>query len=190
MRDQAQAEARRVTEAAQSQLAADRQQALAALRQEVGALAVDLAGKIVGESLADQAAQGRLVPPVPRRPAPAAGCGRRDSGHRGTVMRGASRASLTDAKYRLATMAAGPARPSELGADLFSVVGLLDAEPPLALADSSSARDARAGLVSGLLGSRVSADAVELVSSLATSPWSSPADLVDAIEELAEPLPS
>jgi F-type H+-transporting ATPase subunit b len=61
MRDQAQAEARRVTEAAQSQLAADRQQALAALRQEVGALAVDLAGKIVGESLADQAAQGRLI---------------------------------------------------------------------------------------------------------------------------------
>jgi F-type H+-transporting ATPase subunit b len=61
MRDQAQAEARRVTEAAQSQLAADRQQALAALRQEVGALAVDLAGKIVGESLADQATQGRLI---------------------------------------------------------------------------------------------------------------------------------
>jgi F-type H+-transporting ATPase subunit b len=61
MREQAQAEARRVTEAAQAQLTADRQQALAALRQEVGALAVDLAGKIVGESLADQAAQGRLV---------------------------------------------------------------------------------------------------------------------------------
>ena len=102
-------------------------------------------------------------------------------------MRGASRASLTEAKDRLATMAAGSARPSELGAELFSVVGLLDAEPPLrrALADSSSARDARAGLVSGLLGSRVSADAVELTSSLATSPWSSPADLVDAIEELA-----
>jgi F-type H+-transporting ATPase subunit b len=61
MREQAQAEARRVTEAAQAQLAADRQQTLAALRQEVGALAVDLAGKVIGESLADQAAQGRLI---------------------------------------------------------------------------------------------------------------------------------
>jgi F-type H+-transporting ATPase subunit b len=61
MREQAQAEARRVTEAAQAQLAADRQQALAALRQEVGALSVDLASKIIGESLADEARQGRLV---------------------------------------------------------------------------------------------------------------------------------
>lgn len=61
MREQAQAEARRVTEAAQAQLAADRQQALAALRNEVGALSVDLAGKIVGESLADDARQRRLV---------------------------------------------------------------------------------------------------------------------------------
>jgi F-type H+-transporting ATPase subunit b len=61
MREQAQAEARRVTEAAQAQLAADRAQALAALRQEVGALAVDLASKIVGESLADEARQSRLV---------------------------------------------------------------------------------------------------------------------------------
>jgi F-type H+-transporting ATPase subunit b len=61
MREQAQAEARRVTEAAQAQLAADRQQALAALRNEVGALSVDLAGKIVGEALADDARQRRLV---------------------------------------------------------------------------------------------------------------------------------
>ena len=38
-------------------------------------------------------------------------------------MRGASRASLTAAKDRLATMAAGSARPSQLGAELFSVVG-------------------------------------------------------------------
>jgi F-type H+-transporting ATPase subunit delta len=102
-------------------------------------------------------------------------------------MRGASRASLAEAKDRLATMAAGSAQPGRLGAELFSVVGLLDAEPPLrrALADSSSARDARAGLVAGLLGQRVSADAVELVSSVVTSAWSTPADLTDAIEELA-----
>jgi F-type H+-transporting ATPase subunit b len=61
MREQAQAEARRVTEAAQAQLEADRQQAIAALRNEVGAMSVDLASKIVGESLADQARQSGLV---------------------------------------------------------------------------------------------------------------------------------
>jgi F-type H+-transporting ATPase subunit delta len=102
-------------------------------------------------------------------------------------MRGVSRASLAEAKDRLATMAAGSAQPGQLGAELFSVVGLLDAEPPLrrALADASSARDARAGLVAGLLGQRVGADAVELVSSVVTSSWSVPADLADAIEQLA-----
>jgi F-type H+-transporting ATPase subunit b len=61
MREQAQAEARRVTEAAQAQLQADRQQAIAHLRTEVGAMSVDLASKIVGESLADEARQRRLV---------------------------------------------------------------------------------------------------------------------------------
>ena len=61
MREQAQAEARRVTEAAQSQIEAERQQALIALRAEVGTLAVELASRIVGESLTDEARQRRLV---------------------------------------------------------------------------------------------------------------------------------
>jgi F-type H+-transporting ATPase subunit b len=61
MREQAQAEARRITEAAQAQLEADRQQAFASLRAEVGALSVQLASKIVGESLEDEARQSRVV---------------------------------------------------------------------------------------------------------------------------------
>ncbi len=61
MREQAQAEARRVTEAAQAQIAADRQQALTSLRAEVGALATELASRIVGESLTDEARQSRVV---------------------------------------------------------------------------------------------------------------------------------
>jgi F-type H+-transporting ATPase subunit b len=61
MRRQAQAEARRITEAAQAQIEAERQQALASLRQEVGTLATDLAGRIVGESLTDEARQSRMV---------------------------------------------------------------------------------------------------------------------------------
>jgi F-type H+-transporting ATPase subunit b len=61
MRQQASAEARRIVEAAQAQLEADRAQALRALQTEVGALAVELASRVVGESLADDARQRRVV---------------------------------------------------------------------------------------------------------------------------------
>ena len=61
MREQATEEARRVTEAAQAQIQAERQQALISLRAEVGTLATELASRIVGESLADQARQNRMV---------------------------------------------------------------------------------------------------------------------------------
>ncbi len=61
MRQQAEAEARRITEAAQSQVQAERQQALTALRTEVGTLATELASRIVGESLTDEARQSRMV---------------------------------------------------------------------------------------------------------------------------------
>jgi F-type H+-transporting ATPase subunit b len=61
MREEAQAEARRLTDAANAQIAAERQQALVSLRAEVGNLATDLASRIVGESLTDEARQSRVV---------------------------------------------------------------------------------------------------------------------------------
>jgi F-type H+-transporting ATPase subunit b len=61
MREQAQAEASRITEAAQAQIETERQQALASLRTEVGTLATELASRIVGESLTDEARQSRMV---------------------------------------------------------------------------------------------------------------------------------
>jgi F-type H+-transporting ATPase subunit b len=61
MREQAQAEARRLVEAAHTQIEADRQQALQSLKAEVGGLAVDLASRVVGESLTDEARQRRVV---------------------------------------------------------------------------------------------------------------------------------
>jgi F-type H+-transporting ATPase subunit b len=60
-REEAQAEAARIIAAAHDQIEADRQQAFASLRAEVGTLAVQLASKIVGESLADEARQSRVV---------------------------------------------------------------------------------------------------------------------------------
>lgn len=61
MRAQAQAEATRITEAAQRQVQAERQQAITSLRTEVGGLATDLASRIVGESLQDDARQRGTV---------------------------------------------------------------------------------------------------------------------------------
>jgi F-type H+-transporting ATPase subunit b len=61
MREQAQAEGRRITEAAQAQIEAERQQALTSLRADVGTLATELASRIVGESLTDEARQRRMV---------------------------------------------------------------------------------------------------------------------------------
>jgi len=61
MRERAEAEARRITDSAQAQIEAERQQALISLRAEVGSLATELASRIVGESLADQARQSRMV---------------------------------------------------------------------------------------------------------------------------------
>jgi F-type H+-transporting ATPase subunit b len=55
------AERERIIASAAAQTQADRQQALTALRAEVGSLAVELASKIVGESLADEARQSRMV---------------------------------------------------------------------------------------------------------------------------------
>jgi F-type H+-transporting ATPase subunit b len=61
MRVEAAAERQRLIEAAHTQIAADRQQALQSLRTEVGEIAVDLASRVVGESLADEARQRRTV---------------------------------------------------------------------------------------------------------------------------------
>ncbi|HEY3732920.1 MAG TPA: F0F1 ATP synthase subunit B [Streptosporangiaceae bacterium] len=61
MRDQAQAEATRLVEAAHAQIDAERQQAVTTLRTQVGELATELAGRIVGESLADEVRRSRVV---------------------------------------------------------------------------------------------------------------------------------
>jgi len=61
MREQAQAESARIVEHGKTQLEAERQQAVTALRAEVGTLATGLASRIVGESLDDEVRQRRIV---------------------------------------------------------------------------------------------------------------------------------
>ncbi|GAB2682468.1 F0F1 ATP synthase subunit B [Thalassiella azotivora] len=61
MRERAQSDANRITEGAHKQIEAERHQAVVQLRSEVGRLATELASRIVGESLADEARQSRVV---------------------------------------------------------------------------------------------------------------------------------
>jgi len=61
MREQAQAESTRITANAHAQIEAEKQQVLNQLKSEVGTLATGLAGRIVGESLEDEARQRRTV---------------------------------------------------------------------------------------------------------------------------------
>lgn len=61
LKRKAQDEANRIAETARKQIEAERQQASVSLRGEVGTLATELASRIVGESLADEARRSRVV---------------------------------------------------------------------------------------------------------------------------------
>ena len=61
MREQAQAESAGSPANAHAQIEAEKQQVLTQLKTEVGTLATGLAGRIVGESLEDEARQRRTV---------------------------------------------------------------------------------------------------------------------------------
>ena len=60
-KDQALAEAARVTATAKAQIEAERQAAVVSLRSEVGTLAIDLASGVIGESLTDDAKASAIV---------------------------------------------------------------------------------------------------------------------------------
>ena len=60
-KETASAEAARLTATAHTQIEAERQAALVSLRSEVGTLAIDLAGGVVGETLTDDARASAVV---------------------------------------------------------------------------------------------------------------------------------
>lgn len=60
-RANAQAEAERVTVSAQTQIEAERQAAMISLRQDVGSIALDLAGNVIGETMSEDAKAQAVV---------------------------------------------------------------------------------------------------------------------------------
>jgi len=61
MREEGQRQREAIIAAGHAQIEADRRQVTVTLRQEVGRIATDLAGRVVGESLEDVARQSRVI---------------------------------------------------------------------------------------------------------------------------------
>lgn len=102
-------------------------------------------------------------------------------------MRGASRASLSEARNWLVAAVHEPGTAAGLSDELFAFVTLLDAQPSLrrALTDPTRPAAARTRLAESLLQGKVSPAAVDLVGKLAGARWSAPGDLATATEQLA-----
>ena len=103
-------------------------------------------------------------------------------------MLAASRESYAAAVDGLNTTVA-KATPEQLtttGDEVLAVADLLRREPRLrrALADSSRAADQRAGLLAGVLGGKVGAPALALLTALVRGRWSSPVELLDSVERI------
>lgn len=102
-------------------------------------------------------------------------------------MRGASRASLSEARDRLVAAVDRPGTATGLSDELFAFGTLLDRQPTLrrALTDPTRPAAARTGLVRSLLDGKVSPATLDLLASLAGARWSEPRDLATATEQLA-----
>src|SRR4029453_10699250 len=80
-----------------------------------------------------------------------------------------------------------PVASLQLAKELFSILGAVDSSAGLrrALTDPSRSGEEKSALVKQLFGGKVSADAVEIASGLASSRWASARDIGDALETLA-----
>ncbi|MTD53661.1 F0F1 ATP synthase subunit delta [Amycolatopsis pithecellobii] len=104
-----------------------------------------------------------------------------------TTLHAASREALAESERTLdEVLGQAGAKPDAVGAELFSVVELLTREIGLrrAVGDGSSDPQSRKGLVSSLLGGKVSAPALRVLDTVAGQRWSSPRELLDGLESL------
>ena len=100
-------------------------------------------------------------------------------------MAGVSSESLTKALEQLeATL---PTASLQLAKDLFGILGTVDSSAGLrrALTDPSRSGEEKSALVKQLVGGKVSDDAAEIASGLASLRWASARDIGDALETLA-----
>lgn len=98
---------------------------------------------------------------------------------------GAAKAPSTRSRSTKAAAAKDGAA-DQLGAELFSVVRLLDAEVGLrrALGDSSAAPERREQLLTGLLSGKVGDQTLQVLVAAVRERWSTPRELVDGLDHL------
>jgi F-type H+-transporting ATPase subunit delta len=115
-----------------------------------------------------------------------------------TLFHAASRDALAASEQKLLDVVGGAAKPAgrgkaaagpsarEVGAELFSVVRLLDQEPGLrrTLGDSSAEPSRRTDLLTRLLSGKVSDQALQVLVAAVGDRWSTPRELVDGLDEL------
>lgn len=96
-------------------------------------------------------------------------------------MRGISAKSLAAV---LTAVDAAKGSTSDLGAELFSVVSVLDGAPALrrVLTDPSTEDDAKAGLAAQVFGDKVGADTLAVLDAAVRGRWGSSRDLADGLE--------
>ena len=102
-------------------------------------------------------------------------------------LQGASRESFAAARETLrALIGTGDSDLRAVSDDLFSVTALLDSQGGLrrALTDPARSGDDRAGLARDVLGDRIGSSAADVLVWAVRARWSSPRDLVDALELL------
>ena len=101
-------------------------------------------------------------------------------------MRGSSRAAVHEGRpvFESALTSGDPA---VLADELFAVTGLLDENATLrrSVADPSREGEDKSGLVTQLLGGRISDGALRVVASLASQRWAQDRDLSDTLEQFA-----
>ncbi|HEX2903718.1 MAG TPA: F0F1 ATP synthase subunit delta [Jatrophihabitans sp.] len=107
------------------------------------------------------------------------------------MVNSASRTALAQMRSRLGEVlpeVSGTAGQRELAEQLYSVSALLDAQPRLrrTLGDPATDASGRSELARQLFGGRLSGSAVNLVSYAAERRWSSPWDLADSLELMAD----
>lgn len=107
------------------------------------------------------------------------------------MMHAASRAALSALRESFAGLSGRAATAGgliELAGELYAVVDVFIAQPQLRRTAGDPARtpESRAGLVSGIFEGKVSPAALELIRAAAAQRWSSPWDLGDSLEVLAD----
>ncbi len=177
-KETAASEAARLTATAHAQIEAERQTALVSLRSEVGTLALDLAGGVIGETLSDDAKAQAVVDRF---------LAELEASREGGQVMGSATTQALAATTRALDAASGV--DLDVAGELFAAARAVGGSSQLsgALADSAAPVTARRQVVADVFGSSLRPVTVALLTSVVEQRWSSASDLVDGDRGARDP---